>query len=169
MPTPNKLSPSQQAVLTAAARNKQGLAVSFPDTLKGGARVKVLHALVQSGYLERVEGGEALRISQAGYQALGIKPPKPRQLKAGSSTPIPRQHSKQAQVIEMLKRPQGASIEQVMQATDWQQHTVRGFFAGALKKRLRLPITSDKADGAKRVYRIAPDAANPANDATGAQ
>ena len=116
------LSPSQQAVLTAAAKHKQGLAIWFPETLKGGARAKVLQALVHSGCLIQTDNDESPRITQAGYQALGIKPPKPRQPKANAATAAPRQNSKQAQVIEMLKRPQGVSIEQVMQATEWQEH-----------------------------------------------
>ena len=55
----------------------------------------------------------------------------------------------------MLKRPAGATIEQIVKATDWQPHTVRGFFAGALKKRLGIEVTSENTDSGKRVYRIA--------------
>jgi len=54
----------------------------------------------------------------------------------------------------MLKRPAGATIEQIIKATDWQPHTVRGFFAGALKKRLGIEVTSDKREKGQRVYRI---------------
>lgn len=64
-----------------------------------------------------------------------------------------RQNSKQAQVIAMLKRPEGATIKQICDATEWQAHTVRGTFAGAFKKKLGLTITSDKAEGGERVYR----------------
>jgi hypothetical protein len=69
-------------------------------------------------------------------------------------TPRTREHSKQAQVIAMLRRPEGATIDQISQATGWQAHTVRGTMAGALKKKLGLVITSDKVPGAVRVYRI---------------
>jgi hypothetical protein len=55
----------------------------------------------------------------------------------------------------MLKRPAGATVEQIIKATDWRPHTVRGFFAGALKKRLGIEITCERADDNKRVYRIA--------------
>ena len=74
-----------------------------------------------------------------------------------SETPAPRtrENSKQAQVIVMLKRPEGATIKQVCEATEWQAHTVRGTFAGAFKKKLGLTITSDKAEGGERIYRIA--------------
>jgi hypothetical protein len=54
-----------------------------------------------------------------------------------------------------LKRPAGATVEQIVKATDWQPHTVRGFFAGALKKRLGIEVTSEQGDDGKRVYRIA--------------
>jgi hypothetical protein len=50
----------------------------------------------------------------------------------------------------MLKRPAGATVEQIMKATDWQPHTVRGFFAGALKKRLGIEVTSEKTHSGKR-------------------
>lgn len=69
--------------------------------------------------------------------------------------PRTRGHSKQAKLIEMLKRPEGASIEEIGAAFDWQAHTVRGAIAGALKKKLGLDVTSEKIDGRGRVYRIA--------------
>lgn len=65
-----------------------------------------------------------------------------------------RAHSKQAQVIAMLRRPEGATIRQIMDATGWQAHTVRGTLAGALKKKLGLAIVSDKPQGGERVYRL---------------
>lgn len=73
-------------------------------------------------------------------------------------TPRPRvgtrPDSKQARMIAMLKRPEGATVEQIMHETGWLAHTCRGAMAGALKKKLGLTITSEKVDGA-RVYRIA--------------
>lgn len=63
-------------------------------------------------------------------------------------------NSKQALVIEMLKRPEGTTITQICEATGWQAHTVRGAFAGVLKKKLGLTITSDKPEGCERIYRI---------------
>ena len=74
-------------------------------------------------------------------------------------------NSKQALVIEMLKRPEGATIAQICEATSWQAHTVRGTFAGALKKKLGLTIVSEKIEGpagtpgvGQRLYRIADEA-----------
>jgi hypothetical protein len=54
----------------------------------------------------------------------------------------------------MLGRAAGATIEEIVAATGWQPHTVRGAFAGALKKRLRLTIASEKVGGRGRVYRV---------------
>ena len=65
-----------------------------------------------------------------------------------------RAHSKQEGVLTMLRRPGGASIAAIMQSTGWQPHSVRGFFAGVVRKRLGLKLESAKADG-ERVYRIA--------------
>ena len=61
--------------------------------------------------------------------------------------------SKQDNVIAMLKSPAGATIDAMMKATGWQQHSVRGFLAGVVRKRLKLKLGSKKIDG-KRVYQI---------------
>jgi uncharacterized protein DUF3489 len=61
--------------------------------------------------------------------------------------------SKQNGVIAMLKSPAGATIDAMMKATGWQQHSVRGFLAGVVRKRLKLKLGSKKVDG-KRIYRI---------------
>jgi hypothetical protein len=66
-----------------------------------------------------------------------------------------RENSKQATVVAMLQRPEGATIAQICEATGWQSHTVRGTFAGAFKKKLGLTITSEKAPFSDRVYRVA--------------
>jgi Protein of unknown function (DUF3489) len=58
-------------------------------------------------------------------------------------------------MIALLKRPEGATVRQICELTGWQAHTVRGTFAGALKKKLGLSLVSEKAEGGERVYRIA--------------
>ena len=69
--------------------------------------------------------------------------------------PRTRADSKQAAVVRMLKRPEGATVRQLCDATGWQAHTVRGAFAGAIKKKLGLALVSDKQPGGERVYRVA--------------
>ncbi len=81
------------------------------------------------------------------------RPVKPK--KAQPKAPVVRAESKQARLIKMLKRPDGATIDEVVKALKWQSHTVRGAMAGALKKKLGLKITSDKTEDRGRVYRIA--------------
>ena len=71
----------------------------------------------------------------------------------------PREGTKQAALIDMLSRPEGATIEEIATGLQWAPHTVRGAMSGALKKRLGLVIASRKVDGRGRVYQI--DAPNP--------
>jgi hypothetical protein len=65
-----------------------------------------------------------------------------------------REGAKQAALVEMLRRAEGATIAEIVEATGWQPHTVRGAFAGTLKKKLGLTVTSAKLDGRGRVYRL---------------
>ena len=62
--------------------------------------------------------------------------------------------SKKAQIIAMLRAPSGVTIEAMARATEWQPHSVRGFLAGVVRKKLKLKLDSKKIDG-NRVYRIA--------------
>ena len=72
-------------------------------------------------------------------------------LKTASPT---RAHSKQMRVLRLLQRPSGATIAGIMRCTGWQPHSVRGFLAAVVRKKLGLGLQSEKTDGV-RVYRIA--------------
>jgi hypothetical protein len=66
----------------------------------------------------------------------------------------PRPGSKLATVVDLLESEAGATIAEIMTATGWQQHTVRGALAGAITKKLGRTVTSAKIEGRGRVYRI---------------
>jgi transglutaminase/protease-like cytokinesis protein 3 len=78
---------------------------------------------------------------------------KPTAISLAASKPIEAGSSKQASVLAMLGKPGGATISAIMKITGWQPHTVRGFFAGTVRKRLGLNLVSDKSSG-DRSYRI---------------
>jgi hypothetical protein len=64
-----------------------------------------------------------------------------------------RANSKQSRVLELLRKPSGATVATIMQSTGWQPHSVRGFFAAVVRKKLGLRLESETTDG-ERVYRI---------------
>ncbi|SRR6266566_42818 len=70
-----------------------------------------------------------------------------------SSKPVARSSTKHARIIAMLRTPAGATIASLVTATKWQQHSVRGFLAGVIRKKLGLNLVSEQTDKG-RVYRI---------------
>lgn len=90
------------------------------------------------------------------------KPTKPRIVrgkaaKTGKAAPPPaKPASKQDQVLALLRRQNGASIDEIVAATDWQPHSARGFLSGAVKKRLKIAVISDKGEDGVRRYYVAP-------------
>ena len=161
-----QLTITQLAVLTHAHEHTEGKIDWFPDTIKGGARQKVIDGLANRGLITSKRNNWF--VSAVGYEALGV-PRKGAVTLQALDTVIKttsvstdetaqvlrtRDNSKQAQVIAMLRRPEGATIAQICEVTGWQSHTVRGTLAGTFKKKLGLEITSTKDTGAERVYKV---------------
>ena len=86
----------------------------------------------------------------------GKSPAKAAKSRKGKAAPpaASRQGTKQQVLIELLRRADGATIEEAVEATGWQAHSVRGAISGSLKKKLGLEVTSEKVEGRGRVYRI---------------
>jgi hypothetical protein len=84
----------------------------------------------------------------------GPAPETPSEPDAAPKARTPREGTKQAKLIAMLRAPDGATIEEIKVALDWAAHTIRGALAGALKKKLGLEVTSEKVQGRGRVYRL---------------
>lgn len=154
--TKTKLSPTQQSLLEIAASCADG-AIRWPATLRGGARTRIINALTSAGLAHNRKG--TLVITDAGMHAVGIEPAAKAKggdgpLKMEKPPRKVRPESKQGRMIAMLRRREGATIAEMVEALGWQPHTVRGAMSGALKKRLGLDVTSAKVEGRGRVYRI---------------
>ena len=153
-----QLTATQQTILAHAHQHTAGKIEWFPENIKGGARQKVLDGLFNRALITK--SASNWLIAAEGYDALGVprkgvtNAPAAETTAAPAKTPRTRENSKQAQMIELLKRPDGATLNQLVEATGWQAHTVRGAMAGALKKKLSLNIASEKTDGQERKYRI---------------
>ena len=130
---------------------------------------------------ETRDGGRtALVITDTGLQAIGVEVDRKTSKQSPSTKPQPKQRSrraehkpagarpkgrtspaavrpgtKQALLIDLLKRKTGATIDEAVAATGWQPHSVRGAISGALKKKLGLAVTSERVGDRGRVYRIA--------------
>lgn len=76
------------------------------------------------------------------------------QPKTAPTARTPRENTKQAKLITMLRAPDGATLEEIAAALAWRPHTIRGAMAGALKKKLGLTISSEKIEGRGRVYAL---------------
>jgi hypothetical protein len=177
-----QLSDAQLVVLSAACQRPDRCVFPVTPKLKGNAAGNVLKSLLKKKLIKEVRakrddtvwrhdkthGRMTLQATRAAFDVLGIDPREAVSEDEGDgngesttgnarAVTAPRRtraDSKQAQLVEMLKRVEGATIEEVVSAFGWQPHTVRGAIAGALKKKLGLDVTSEKIEGRGRVYRI---------------
>ena len=174
-----KLTDTQIIVLSRAASRPGNLAMPLPEGLHGAAAQKAVTAMITRGWLEEVEAnllrgepmwretgdghGTTLVVTDAGLLAIGIEPVVVKTVVAirehAGKTPAPkpptqRTGTKQAQIIALLERPEGATIAEIVAATAWQAHSARGLISGVLKKKLGLVVGSTKEDGRGAVYRI---------------
>jgi len=172
-----KLTPTQEAILKAAATRPDGNIEPLPDNVTPGVRQRVIDGMLSRALVMRFPGG-IHRISSYGYQCIGMEPPStgkaaPKrhgtknappttasQPATGATTPLDaalaktRPGTKQATLLALLSRDEGASIDELAEATGWMKHTVRGTMSHTLKKRLGLAITSDKGEDGVRRYRV---------------
>lgn len=155
---------AQLVLLTAAAtRPDRSLLPPPPSSkAKGGALKRVLASLLNIGLVEeratadekatwRVDdaaGRLTLVISPAGFQALGIEVEEPQPVTAA------RARTKTATVLALLREPSGATLADLMQATGWQAHSVRGFLSATVRKKLGLPLIVEAGESGRH-YRIA--------------
>ena len=171
-----KLTDTQTALLKAAASRPDGNIEPLPSTLRGGAKTAVIDGLLARDLITKFQHPDHVEyyLTDAAYAAVRRKRKLPAPVTpdpeieaavtAAEATwaqertdtkPRTRENSKQATVVQMLMRGEGVTVQQIMESTGWQAHTVRGTFAGALKKKLGLNIVSAKDATGERVYRIA--------------
>ena len=95
------------------------------------------------------KGKSAKKASPAKKAPKGAKGAKPAKKESGA-----REGSKTAEILDLLKRSGGATLAEIMKATGWQAHSVRGFISGTLRKKLGLPVSSAKGEDGERSYSI---------------
>ena len=174
-----KLTDTQTIILSAGAQRPDNIALPLPKGLAGAAAKMAVSKMIEHGWLREVDAnlrrneplwretgdghGTTLVVTDAGLLAIGIEPVVVKTVAAirehAAKAPPPkpptqRAGTKQAQVIAMLQRPEGATIAEIVAATAWQAHSARGFISGVLKKKLGLVVGSTKEDGRGALYRI---------------
>ena len=164
------LSATQAVILSAACARESAMVFPVTASLKGGAVGNVCKSLLKRGLIEEIaasdlntvwrhdeeRGPVTLRATPLAYSTLGItdNPAPEASLHLSAELARRRAGTKQDTLIAMLRTPEGANIEEIVAATGWLSHTVRGSMSGALKKKLGLTITSERIDGRGRVYRV---------------
>ena len=135
-----KLTPNQEKILTAASTRRGGAVLPLPDDvkLKGGALKTTLASLVKRGFI--IERGKNKKpiITKAGRAAVGTETDKMQsggnQHNGSTSNIAIRPGTKQAQLLVLLTRPDGAAMSEMTKATGWQSHSVRAALTGLRKR-----------------------------------
>ena len=153
------LTATQSDVLVAAKPRPDHRLHPLPDRLRGGAAKKTLDALVARGLAAANGPDGALVVTEAGLAVIAGMEGEGEQRgqqagEDGGESRTPREGTKQAMLIAMLRAEGGATLAEMAEATGWAAHTVRGALSGALKKRLGLAVRSEKIDGRGRVYTL---------------
>lgn len=150
---------TEQVILTAVNRNNGTVPTRERARSKADPRAygAAIASLIKKGILEPRGPAREGDYSKDGQKLVLVKPDI--EDEAPQTTDAPRERkiregTKQALLIEMLRRPAGATLDEIVTATGWQSHTARGEMAGALKKKLGLTITSEKDERRGRVYRV---------------
>src|ERR1700746_1866159 len=134
---------------TPAAVNDGEIAVASNEELRAaplsGKRLLALWNALPGVEKRKKLGDRAALIDELWSAIEGLPDPEP--------APDAKRRSKQGEVIAMLRRPEGATVDEVASAMGWQRHTVRGLFSGTLKKKLGLTLASAQEERG-RVYRI---------------
>jgi hypothetical protein len=145
----------------------EAIGVEAEDDAPEGATPPDTGATSANAGVQAIDPGPVAGADGAATPATKSKPAKSkaRATRSGwADKPTPRAGTKQAQMIELLRRPEGATVEQIAEVTGWQHHTIRGAISGALKKKLGLTIETTRtrevgpnksgAKGSSMVYRI---------------
>ena len=142
----NNLSSTQARILHETAVNNNGIIKLNELKQKGNARNLIIKSLITKAMIEPIDKDGQYLMTESGYTAIGIERVK---------VAIPKKLSKQAIIIDLLKRSEGATNAQMMIATNWLPHSIRGFLSATVRKKLGLNVTSEKNATGERVYHIA--------------
>jgi hypothetical protein len=161
-PTMTDLSKTQLATILSALDGERRSPANRDAAMKAIGKSAEQLGLGAEAVLMAASGLLDGRLDAATWRAGLVEPPAPtteppatgRDGAAEPSRPRSREGTKEAMLIAMLRRPEGATIAQVIEATGWQPHTVRGAISGALKRKRGLEVTSAKSDSGERVYKI---------------
>lgn len=153
-----QISPAQQRILTAAAKHPEADVREQMQHVKSPAiRDKIIESMLKHGLVAEGRRAEDVVyvITDAGLEAVGAaRKPKPEATPRKTEPGEPKGVSKQQTIIDLLERPEGATLKQLMDATGWQKHSLHGAMAN-MKKKLSIAIESTKEKDGERIYRIA--------------